>query len=714
MKKNRNIKFINLFYIVIILTVCFNIVFLAITGRHLISNQNIAAYATNRITKTIISPASRGEIFSGDGKVIATNVQRYKMIAIVSPTRGTYNGKLMYVEDATSTAELIAPIIGMEVDELEYRLQNAINNNKYQVEFGSYGNDLSSIIKDEIDGLNLPGIIFEEIITRNYPLGDFASYLVGYSQNTEQPNGSIVDEGKMGLELLYNSELAGVDGFSRFQSDIYGYTLPNGMIEEVSAIDGSDIYLTIHSTLQRDLDLELSSMVERAGATMATAVVMEADTGKILAVSNVPSFDPNVREFTNYTDYFFKMTYEVGSVFKPFVYASAIEDGVYNGDDTFESGTYMIYDDIPVRDWNSGEGWGSITYDQGLTISSNVAIANIIDNKIDKDVLIDYYEQLKFFESSNIDGVSSPSGVAGYENAVGKVEFINTGFGQGSTATALQMVRAYSVFANDGRMVEPYFIDKIVNEESGVVSYVGTTEFSHQIYSTDTIDYMNDLLFDTVNGDFVSSTRYKMDDIELIGKTGTAQVASSSGGYSTNQNISSFAGLAPYDDPKVIVYVTMDAPKYTNESSAHALIAELTQTMVKNSLAVLETTSDVTDDLLSYQIDNYTNQSVEYVTKQLQSKGINVITVGEGKQVVLQEPQAGTIVAVGDKIFLKTDEDDKIIPDFTGWSKKDVLTYCLMAGIGVEVSGDNGLVIEQNIVPGTSVDGINKVSIIVE
>lgn len=714
MKKFDNIKVFYALYVIIVLVVCAQIVFLGVTGKHIFSGTDIAAYAKNRITKTIISPASRGEIFSGDGKVIATNVQRYKMIAIVSPSRGVYNGKLMYVEDAATTAQNIAPIIGMEVEDMQRSLQNAIDNNRYQVEFGYYSNDLSSILKDEIESFDMPGIIFEEIITRNYPLGNFASYLIGYAQNTEQDNGRITSEGKMGLELLYDESLRGNDGYSVYQADINGYVLPNGMLEQVSAVEGDDIYLTIHSTLQRDLDLELASMVEKAGANMATAAIMKADTGEILAISNVPSFDPNVREFTNYTDYFLKTPYEVGSVFKPFVYASAIEDGVYNGDEKFESGTYMLYGETPVRDWNGGEGFGQITYDQGLTISSNVAIANLIDNKIDRESLIDYYEQLQFFQSSSVDGITSPSGVAGFANTLGKVEFINTGFGQGSTATAYQMLRAYSIFANDGKMVEPYFIDKIVNEETGELSYVGKTEYSEQIYSTDTIDYMNDLLFDSINGDFVSSSSYKMDDIELIGKTGTAQVASGSGGYSTNQHIYSFAGVAPYDDPEIIIYVMMDTPTPTKSSSGHALIADLTQTMVKNSLAILETTDDLSEDLLSYEIDSHVNQSVDYATALLQSKGIEVITVGNGNQILLQDPPASTVVSVGGKVFFKTNEEDKYIPDFLGWSKKDVLTYCLMAGIGVEVTGDTGLVTSQDISPGESVEGVKKISIVVE
>lgn len=713
MGRINHVNIIKLFYNFLMVLLCIYIVIVGVTGKHF-SGIDIAAYAQNRITKTIISPASRGEIFSGDGKVIATNVQRYKMYAVVSSSRGEYNGKLTYVADAYETANAIAPIIGMEVSEMAFRLQTAIDDGKYQVEFGNYSSDLSSIVKEEIDSLDISGIEFEEIIKRNYPLGDFASYLIGYAQTEEQDNGRLATSGKMGFELLYDEALAGEDGYRVYQADIDGYILPNGMLEDVQASDGSDLYLTIHSTLQRDLDIELAKLATDANATMASAAIMEAKTGRILAISNVPSFDPNVRELTNYTDYFMKLPYEVGSVFKPFVYASAIEDGVYNGSDTYESGTYMVYDETPVRDWNDGVGFGQISYDLGLSLSSNVAIANLIDRIIDRDSLISHYEDLGFFNESSIDGITSPSGVAGYADTIGKVEFINTGFGQGSTATSLQMLRAYSVFANDGKMVEPYLIDKIVDVENNEASYVGSTTYSQEVFSSETIAYMNDLLYDVINGSQVASTRYKMDDVDLIGKTGTAQVASSSGGYSETVNISSFAGLAPYDDPEIIIYVTMESPTYTPVSTPHGLIGDLTKTMVNNSLAVLETVDDVSSDLLSYELDSYMNQSYDFVSSTLASKGLEVIKVGNGTQVILQDPPAHTVVAVGDKVFIQTDALDYVMPNFIGWSKKNVLAYCVMAGFQVEITGDIGLVVSQDIDPGTILDENDKVTIIVE
>ena len=173
---------------------------------------------------------------------------------------------------------------------------------------------------------------------------------------------------------------------------------------------------------------------------------MEAKTGKILALSSYPSFNPNERNIEDYKNFFFDTAYECGSVFKSFVYASSIESGLYNGAATYESGKYDYGGSRPIRDHNNGAGWGSISYDEGFYRSSNVAICNLLERGYtNRDELLDVYEKLGFFQSSNIDGFDSVAGTALYKTDKSRAAYLTTGFGQGSTVTALQLLRAYSV-----------------------------------------------------------------------------------------------------------------------------------------------------------------------------------------------------------------------------------------------------------------------------
>ncbi len=499
MSQFKGAKIAYVVFALVIFSLVVNIVYLGVTGKHLISSGDIKAFAKSRGKVETVEYATRGEIYTSDNEVIATNVQKFKLIAVVSSKRPGYANKEAHVTDVTKTANEVAPIIGMDPVEMAQKMQEAIDKGKYQVEFGNYGNNLSANQKKQIEETKLTGLEFEEATSRNYPLGDFCSYIVGYAKSVEENNvKSLV--GEMGLEAIYNDTLAGKNGYKVYQKDAKGYILPNGILKQQDAVNGQDIYLTLNSSLQRDLDYSLAVEASGAQASKAAAVIMEAKTGKILALSSYPSFNPNERNIEDYKNFFFDTAYECGSVFKSFVYASSIESGLYDGSALYESGKYDYGGSRPIRDHNNGAGWGSISYDEGFYRSSNVAICNLLEKGYtNRDDLIDTYEKLGFFQSSNIDGFESTSGVALYETDKSRAAYLTTGFGQGSTVTMLQLLRAYSVFANDGKMVEPYLVDRIVDKENNEVTYSGKTQFSEKIFSSSTVAQVRDLLKGVVN-----------------------------------------------------------------------------------------------------------------------------------------------------------------------------------------------------------------------
>ncbi len=464
MNQFKSAKIAYVVFALVIFSLVANIVYLGVTGKHLISGADIATFAKSRGKAKTIDYATRGEIYTSDNEVVASNVKKYKLIAIVSSSRINHGKDDAYVKDITATANAIAPIIGMDPTVMAQKLQEKVDAGAYQVEFGTNGNDLSAGVKKQIEDTGLPGLEFIESNSRNYPYGDFCSYIIGYAKGTET-DGVKGLVGEMGLEAIYDKTLSGENGYKVYQKDSKGYVLPDGILEQKDAVDGDDIYLTIDSSLQRDLDYQLATEAAAAQALKASCVIMEAKTGKILALSSYPSFNPNERNIEDYKNFFFDTAYECGSVFKSFVYASSIESGLYNGAATYESGKYDYGGSRPIRDHNNGAGWGSISYDEGFYRSSNVAICNLLERGYtNRDELLDVYEKLGFFQSSNIDGFDSVAGTALYKTDKSRAAYLTTGFGQGSTVTALQLLRAYSVFANDGKTVEPYLIEKIVNK----------------------------------------------------------------------------------------------------------------------------------------------------------------------------------------------------------------------------------------------------------
>jgi penicillin-binding protein 2B len=694
----KGAKVLYIIFALVIFSLIFNIFYIGATGKHLISGAEIESFSKTRGIQREIMQAERGEIYSSEGEIIATNVKKYKLIAYTSSTRMGVGNVPAHVSDARKTAEQVAPLIGMDVVEMAVRLQNAIDNGTYQIEFGTFGSSLTSLVVDQIKETELPGLDFVGQTSRNYPRGNFASHIIGYAQMEENKSiESIV--GKMGLELTYNDSLSGKNGFREYQVDANRNPLPNGILEEEKTVNGNTMHLTINASLQRDLDIQLAAAAAATRAESATAAVMEAKTGKILALSNYPSFDPNDREITNYRNFFFEQSYESGSVFKPFVYANAMEDGNYNGHDTFQSGRYNVYEGTPIHDWNEGRGWGRISYHEGMVRSSNVAIANLVDNA-DLKSLEEDYEKLGFFNRSTINGFDSPAGVAGFRNNPGRLEYITTGYGQGSTVTPLQLLRAYSVFANDGRTVEPYFIDRIVDPNTNEVVYSASPEYSEQVYSTETVQQMNNLLLDNIYSENSVAKDYRLDNenIKLIGKTGTGQISQGASGYRNDIYSMSFAGLAPYEDPEIVIMVTFQCSRHNTTP----IIGDLVKNIVPAALATKASyTSSVDTTINGYEVDSFANQSVSFVRSKLEAKQMGVEVIGTGTSVISQFPEPGTKINVGDRIFIKTNSDQIVIPNMVGWSRKDVSIYANLSGLDIEMDGETGLVTKQSIAEGT-------------
>ena len=665
-----------------------------------IDDTNLQALAKKRTTKTDIIKAERGNIYSSDNEVLAQNVSSYKLIAYLSPSRTTDENNPQHVVDKEKTARELAPILGISEEEiLGYLNKEGI----YQTELGSAGKGLSELTKEQIEKLNLPGIDFEESLKRYYPKGDFASYVLGYAKEEttvdQDGNEETNMEGEMGIEKYYDSTLKGEDGYVTYQKDLRGYKIAGTNEISKDASRGKDIYLTINSSIQFFVEQALSEAEANYNYEWFTIMIADAKTGAILASSTSPSFDPNVRNITNYLDMNVSSPYEPGSTMKIFTYMCAMEQGVYNGNETYHSGTYVTTDGTEIGDWNRA-GWGDITFDRGFALSSNVGVINLIDRYLSADVLRSYFKKLGFSKKT---GIELPNESEGKIDFKYETEIFNAGFGQGITTTPVQNIQALTSLTNGGVMLKPYLVEKIVDPTTGEAVYEGKRTEVDTVASETTVNKIKDLMWDTVNTPGMTGAGYRLDGYNLIGKTGTAQIADeNSGGYLTGASdiISSFAGIYPKDDPKVIIYASVKRPEGGNQKVIWTAIKDIVLNISK--YYGTDPTSTVDNSLKEYSLSSYKNKDVNNSKAELESMGMSVTVIGDGTDVINQYPIKGEKITAGTKVFLITNSSNMTLPDVTGLSSKQAEDLLRLLGVNVKLEG-NGYVTSQSVGAGTPI-----------
>jgi len=650
---------------------------------------NLAEIAANRNVKSKELVANRGTIYDINGNVIAQNVASYTVIAYLDEVRSEGSNNPLHVVDKVNTAKELAPVLDMEEEDILALL----DHDCYQVELGPGGRGITELKKEEIEELNLPGIDFLASYKRYYPNGIFSSYNIGYAKTNEE--GMIV--GELGLELQYEDILSGENGYLEFESDRLGYKIPDTNEIREDAVDGSDIYLTIDSNIQYFVENALSNTYGEYNPEWILLTVMDAKTGEILASSNYPTFDPNKLNISQYLNPLVSYTYEPGSTMKTFTYMAAMENGVYDGNATFASRSFTIGPDT-INNW-SDRDFGTITYDKGYVLSSNVGIASLISNYMDREMLMSFYKDLGFGEKV---GINLPSEYNGIINFKYPVEVITAGFGQGITVTPIQMLQALTAITNDGELLKPYLVSKIVDQD-GNITYEAKREVIRTVASKETTDKILDLMEDVIYDEDSIATQYTVDKYGLIGKTGTAQIVSSSGNYLTGANnfIYSFSGIFPKDDPTIIIYGVMKKPAW----GGNAGLAEALTEVVDNVGNYLDLSAEeaLVEDIKYFEMPSFINKSIAYAEDTAYNLNAEYLLIGDGAIVIDQFPDIGYESASTEKIFLLTNGGNYQMPDVIGWSLREILSFAEFMNIDLDITG-YGTVTKQGTSPGTSFD----------
>ncbi|MFF6133416.1 penicillin-binding transpeptidase domain-containing protein [Enterococcus faecium] len=642
--------------------------------------------------------AKRGTIYDRNGVALAEGASSYSIKAILSKTY-TSGDKKLYVEEKNfdKIAEILHKNLSIDKKDALNILEDGAKKELYQVEFGSYGKNISQETKQNIEAdmkkEGVAGLYFVDHQARMYPNGVFSSHFIGYAVPDKDENGLV---GKLGLESAYNDILSGKDGKIIYQKDNFQNPLPGTVAEEEKAVDGQDIYTTLDSRLQSYLETLMDQVNEEYQPEELTAVLMKAKTGEILAMGQRPTFNPETMEGLTGKDaiwrnFLVQDSYEPGSTMKVFTTAAAIEEGEFNENETFQSGKIQV-EDATINDHDFGEK-GVLTMRQALSWSSNVGMV-ILEQRLGGR-WYNYLQKLGFGQSTHSGLDDEVNGALPTSNIVDRAM---SAYGQAVGVTNFQMMKAFTSIANNGTMIQPRYISKVVDPQTGE-ERTTQTEVLGQPFSKETTEKVREYMRDVVESENYGSAYgvYSVPGYNVSAKTGTAQIASDTGGYQTGDTayLYSIVEMVPSEDPDYVLYLTMKHPKTYDRMA----LAKIANPLMKRAMDFKETEEDSDTETKTEKVSvaDYRNLEADVAAADAQKSGLQPVVIGNGKKVQKQSTANGDQLISGEKLILYTG-GDKLMPDVTGWSKADIMKLGKILGIEVSFDGD-GYCVKQELAP---------------
>lgn len=676
--------------------------YIMLTGHS--SGEDLIMKANEKYLVQSQEQPERGKIYDRNGKVLAEDVERYKVVAIVDKKASEGSEKPKHVTDKKETAKKLATVIDMSEEDIEKKLDN---KKAFQVEFGQKGSDLTYQEKEKIEKMNLPGVTLYPETERFYPNGNFASHLIGIAQK-DPDTGEL--NGAMGVEKIFDSYLSGQKGALSYIHDIWGYIAPNTKKEKTPQ-RGDDVHLTIDSNIQVFVEEALDGMVEHYKPKDLFAVVMDADSGEILAYSQRPTFNPETGEDfgKKWANDLYQNTYEPGSTFKNFGLAAAIEEGEFKPDKKYTAEPREVMGS-KISDWNK-VGWGEIPMSLGFTYSSNTLMMHLQD-LVGSDKMKEWYEKFGFGESTNGMFDGEATGDIAWDN---EAQQKTSAFGQSTTVTPVQMLQAQSAFYNEGNMLKPWFIDSVSNPVSNDTFYKGEKEIAGKPIKKDTAKKVRTEMDKVVNSEDSNAKNYKIDGYEIEGKTGTAQVADSdNGGYVEGENpyFVSFIGDAPKDDPEVVVYAGMSLAQKNDQEAYESGVSKAFKPIMENTLKYLnvgDKNSKDKSDVKYSKVPDVEGQETQKAQDKVNSKSLEPIVIGDGEKITKQSVTADKEVLPNSRVLLLTD-GDVTMPNMSGWTKEEVIAFEKLTNTKVTTKG-SGFVSEQSITEGQKISKKDKIEV---
>ena len=615
-------------------SIVLNMIVLAIVLRlgwsQFVSYQELSLKATESWQRGFPIEASRGKIYDCSHKILVDNLTTSSLIVVPSQ-----------IKDTSITAKALSEILGCDEEKLKQKLEKKVSIERIQPE----GRQLSDEKAHQIDKLKLPGVYLVQDTLRYYPRKNYLAQTLGFV--------GIDNQGLIGLELKYDQYLSGVNGSIYYYMNAKSQNLNIYPADYVYPTNGMDIELTIDTRVQDVVERELNNAYALYNPESILCLAMDPRDGSVLALCSKPDYDPN--DYKNADSEIYNRnlpiwkSYEPGSTFKIITFSSALNEGLFDMDqDTYYDKGYEIVKGARIKSWKKG-GHGLQTFREVLQNSSNPGFVEI-GRRLGKDKLYEYVKNFGLTQKTGIDLIGESSGIMFSYDNFNEVEQATVSFGQGISITPLQLVRAVSACVNGGYLYQPYVVKKIIDPKTKEVVLENKKKLIRQVISKKTSYQMRDALEGVVT-DGGGKNAY-IDGYRIGGKTGTAQRAIN-GTYAGNGYILSFIGIAPIDDPQIVLYIAMDNPKSCVQYGG-TTVAPIARKMfldILPALGVKKVSSQrekayVWTDIKTYKVDNY----VGLKKSEVRSQDYGFDFLGEGDYVIDQLPRVGERIEEGKKV----------------------------------------------------------------
>lgn len=497
--------------------------------------------------------ARRGNIYSSDNYPLALTETKYFLFA--EPKK---------IKDATSYAKALSVVIEQDKEkqvELELKLKESLSQDNFY--WVGLARNLSLEQKKDIENLGFEGVGFEDEYVRYYPEGSLASHILGFVRSDE--DGS--PKGYFGLEGFYNGDIKGVSGFIYQEQDAYGFPIAVGNYKKILPKNGRSLVLTIDRTVQFLVEQELKDAVEKYNAKSGTVIIIEPSTGEVVSLANYPSFDPlnplDGDESESTRNVAIASTYEPGSIVKGLTMSTAIDLGKVTPESTYMDDGSKVFSGHVVDNWD-GKHHGLETMVSILQHSNNLGAA-YVGHLVGASNLQEFFLKFGLGEKTGIDLEGEDTGVIRDLSDWRDIDIATASFGQGISATPLQMAMAFSAIANNGNLMRPYIVSEIIDDSGSVISKF-EPKVVRRVISQKSSETLVDMLTKAVSGGeakFFISQKYL-----VAGKTGTAQIPVG-GKYDPNKTNATFVGFLP-KSRKFVMLVKLEEPQasiYASETS---------------------------------------------------------------------------------------------------------------------------------------------------
>ena len=728
-RKNENVRRANRiiqtrsFVLMILMgVVMFVLLFFRLFDLQITRHEELQGKAVNQQTRRTVVTANRGTIYDAGGNILAISSSAETII--LSPME--IDNAVNDTEDPVSwtkesLAAGLAEILGKDASAIRKRMDNV--KSQYEVIQLRADEDTAAKVRSYVDENKIAGVHLVADTKRYYPYGSLAAQVIGFvgDENT----------GLYGLEAYYEKELEGQSGLVISSKDQAENDMLYTYEQYFAAKNGSDLTLTLDTTIQYYLEKGIESMVDKfSAANGASGIVMDAKTGGILAMASYPNYDLN--DFLTVSDQTLQEriergestvadmqllqwrnkalndTYEPGSTFKILTLSAALEEGVVDKTTTVNCGGSVNISGYTIHCSNKN-GHGLQTLVQSVGNSCNPAFINY-GLRIGSEKFYEYMRSFGLMNTTGIDLGGEAVGVFAADSSFTQLDLACYAFGQNFTVTPLALIAAQAACVNGGYLHTPYLVERIADSD-GNVTYRHDDTPVRQVISEQTSDTVRECLEYVVASG--TGKNGQVAGYRIGGKTGTADKGQ------TGDVVVSFLCFAPADDPQVIMLITMDTPSRATGTyvSGGNMVAPTASTVMAEILPYLGVEPSYSaEELLGMDttVPNVIGMSVEEAKAKLKDRALSYKIVGDGETITDQTPAGGAIIPGKSSVILYVGEEkstDKcVVPHLIGKTPSEANTTATAAGLLIRFSGTTGSesssvrVLSQSIDEGTEVE----------